>query len=189
MSPASSFAVGPLSNRPPSYQNQYNLVNEGGILRLAAVSRRILALPLPELLAEIFVHCLRQWPDSDSREALHSLCRVCRQFRAVALSTPRLWSWMSIDIEEKDEEGAYVEFCRTWLFRAGNLPISLVLVDDIGTDTPPDFEDSLLSVIVEWAERLRALEIGGAFWGNILNGERGSITGRLPLLEELTIPT
>ncbi|KAJ7171930.1 hypothetical protein C8R46DRAFT_1084273 [Mycena filopes] len=181
MSPASSFAVGPLSNRPPSYQNQYNLVNEGGILRIAAVSRRILALP-PELLAEIFVHCLRQWPDSDAREALHSLCRVCRQLRAVALSTPRLWSWMSIDIEEKDEEGAYVEFCRTWLSRAGNLPISLVLVDDM--DIAPDLDDSLLPVIMGLAERLRGLEIGGRFWGNILNGERGSITVRLPLLEE-----
>ncbi|KAJ7171954.1 hypothetical protein C8R46DRAFT_1257572 [Mycena filopes] len=187
MSP-SSFAVGPLSNRPPSYQNQYNLVNEGGFLRLAAVSRRILALP-PEILAEIFVHCLPQWPYSDARDAPHSLCCVCCQFRAVALSTPRLWSSMCIDLENKDEEGAYIDFCRTWLSRTGNLPISLLLVDDIEKEIPPDPEDSLLPVIMGLAERLRALEIGGTFWSDILNGEHGSITGRLPLLEELTIST
>ncbi|KAJ7171923.1 hypothetical protein C8R46DRAFT_1084250, partial [Mycena filopes] len=195
-----SFAVGPLSNRPPSYQNQYNLVNEGGILRLAAVSRRILALP-PELLAEIFVHCLLQWPHSETLAAPHLLCRdaraaplllcrVCRQFRVVALSTPKLWSSMCIiGFEDKDEEGAYVDFCRTWLSRTGNLPISLALVDDIVHGISPDPEDSVLSVIVEWAGRLRALEIGGRFWGDILNGEKGSITERVPLLEELTIST
>ncbi|KAJ7171955.1 hypothetical protein C8R46DRAFT_1348469 [Mycena filopes] len=179
-----SFAVGPLSNRPPSYQNQYNLVNEGGILRLAAVSRRILALP-PEILAEIFVHCLPQWPTYDALEAPHLLCRVCRQFRAVALSTPRLWSWMCIDLGDEDEEGAYIDFCRTWLSRTGSLPISLDLADDM--EAAPDPDHPLLPVIVEWAERLRALEIGGRFWGNILNGGKGSISGRVPLLEELII--
>ncbi|KAJ7154235.1 hypothetical protein C8R46DRAFT_447403 [Mycena filopes] len=156
MSPAASFALGPLSNRPPSYQNQYNLVNEGGILRLAAVSRRILALP-PEILAEIFLQCLPKWS-----WAPRTLSCVCRQFRDVALSTPRLWTSMCVDLEDEDEEGAYVDFCRTWLSRTGSLPISLDLVDDM--DVAPDPDHPLLPVIVQWGERLRALKIGGAFF-------------------------
>ncbi|KAJ7154209.1 hypothetical protein C8R46DRAFT_1119022 [Mycena filopes] len=110
---------------------------------------------------------------------------------APALSVhPKLWNSMCIiGFEDKDEEGAYVDFCRTWLSRAGNLPISLALVDDIVHGISPDPEDSVLSVILEWAGRLRALEIGGRFWGDILNGEKGSITERVPLLEELTIST
>ncbi|KAJ7171967.1 hypothetical protein C8R46DRAFT_946771 [Mycena filopes] len=183
MSLTSSFALGPLSNRPPVYQNQYLLLNEGDTFRLAVMSRRILALP-PEILAEIFVHCVEEWSDRGGQETPHSISRVCRQFRAVALSTSRLWSSICVDLELKDQQGAYVDICRIWLSRAGILPISLTLIDV--WNKRPDPKDSLITGL---SERLRALEIGGSFWAPLLSGDSGSMTRRTPLLEELIIST
>ncbi|KAJ7685547.1 hypothetical protein DFH06DRAFT_1158800 [Mycena polygramma] len=114
----SSFALSPLS------------------LRSAAVSRPILALP-PELLAEIFIHS----SDPDHNDTYNLpispnpntpplvFCAVCRQWRHIALTTPSLWG--SLLLEENfaySETGAdYVEFCRTWLSRAGSTPVTLLL--------------------------------------------------------------
>ncbi|KAF7363894.1 hypothetical protein MSAN_01047400 [Mycena sanguinolenta] len=91
----SSFALGPLSNRPPQYQNQYMLLKKDGILKLAAVSRRALASP-PETLAEIFLFCLPFHRGGhpiipNPNEAPLVLCAVCRQWRNIALDTPYLW--------------------------------------------------------------------------------------------------
>ncbi|KAF8205583.1 hypothetical protein K438DRAFT_1756949 [Mycena galopus ATCC 62051] len=104
----SSFALGPLSNRDPQYQNQNTLVvDKDGRLRYAPVSRRVLALPL-EILAEIFTYCL---PESDFvtptlTTAPLILCGLCRQWRAVAISTPELWSSLDLNLPLAAEEGA-----------------------------------------------------------------------------------
>ncbi|KAJ7029406.1 hypothetical protein C8F04DRAFT_875506, partial [Mycena alexandri] len=50
----------------------------------------ILTIPL-EILAEIFVHCLPERTTPDPKHAPQLLCQICRQFREVAMSTPRLW--------------------------------------------------------------------------------------------------
>ncbi|KAJ7311472.1 hypothetical protein DFH08DRAFT_897710 [Mycena albidolilacea] len=89
------WAVGPLSNRAPEYQNRYTLINRDGRLRYSALSRRILTLP-PEILAEIFfcrpfdedLPLVTPHPD----RAPLVLCIVCRQWRSVVLLTPKLWS-------------------------------------------------------------------------------------------------
>ncbi|KAF7363836.1 hypothetical protein MSAN_01041600 [Mycena sanguinolenta] len=147
----SSFALGPLSNRPPQYQNQYTLVNENGWLRLAAVSRRILALP-PEILAEIFIFCLPiddesylpMTPNVDDAPIV--LCAVCRQWRHVAFTTPQLWR--SILFEVRDYFPAsgdlYVEFCRKWLSRARSTSLHLCL----DTFMPGDSFNALVELVI-----------------------------------------
>ncbi|KAJ6502112.1 hypothetical protein C8R45DRAFT_1070655 [Mycena sanguinolenta] len=128
-----SSALGPLSNRPPQYQGQYTLVNKDGRLRFAAVSRRALALP-NEVLGQIFVHCLPQpTPGKYGARQLAKLdaplvlCAVCRRWRDLALTTPGLWG--SLFLEQKSVHSVsgadYVDFCRTWLSRAGSTPVSL----------------------------------------------------------------
>ncbi|KAJ7766614.1 hypothetical protein B0H16DRAFT_368402 [Mycena metata] len=172
-----SFAVGPLSNRPPAYQNQHN--EAGGYLRPAAVGRGILAV-LPEILAEIFVHCLPEWPRPDPQDAPQLLCRICRRFREVALSTPRLWSSLWVDPEKHND------FCRTWLSRAQSIPLSLKLSDDGYLPTDP--EHPLLSTIIGCSRQCRTLEISdGLFWETLLSGGSRSLNGKVPLLEELKI--
>ncbi|KAJ7036614.1 hypothetical protein C8F04DRAFT_1095119 [Mycena alexandri] len=156
--------------------------SEGGHMRLAAP---ILALP-PEILAEIFVHCLPGSPDP--QDAPYLLCHVCRQFREVAVSTPRLWSSLCVSFNDAKR---YLDFCRNgveiWLSRARSLPLSLTLSDDWDRDlfSYPHPEDTLLPAVIELSEQWRSLTLEGSFWANLL--QSGSLSGKVSLLEELFI--
>ncbi|KAJ7185368.1 hypothetical protein C8R46DRAFT_859589, partial [Mycena filopes] len=51
----------------------------------------ILTLPV-EITAAIFVHCLPEFPGHPSRTVAPMLLgRICRRWRNIACSTPRLW--------------------------------------------------------------------------------------------------
>ncbi|KAF7363824.1 F-box domain-containing protein [Mycena sanguinolenta] len=189
-----SFALGPLANRPPQYQNQYTLVNENGRLRFAALSRRALALP-NEILGEIFVYCLREpepdghpfgiLPKLDPNDAPLVLCAVCRRWREIALTTPGLWGSFSIQQDSvlSDSGADYVEFCRTWLSRAGITPVSI------------EFEAwvehkrvlSLLEVIGGLAQRWQRAWL--TFDSDLLKALRLPEAGKFPFLEQLALGT
>ncbi|KAJ7777102.1 hypothetical protein B0H16DRAFT_1504337 [Mycena metata] len=177
----SSFAVGPWA-----CQNQYSLVNKGGYLRLTTIYRPILALP-PEILAEIFIHCLPEDPGSpDPKDAPYLLCHVCHQFREVAVSIPRLWSSLHVCFDDLDK---YVNFCRngieTWLLRAKSVPLSLILDDDWGREcfSFPSPDDTLLPALLRSSGQWRSLTLAGSLWANLF--ESGSLSGKVPLLENL----
>ncbi|KAF8439930.1 hypothetical protein L210DRAFT_3645879 [Boletus edulis BED1] len=107
---------------------------EDTLVKLHAALAPIKRLP-PELLSEIFEHCL----DGSnavlfSGTARHSeapllLGRVCRSWRTVAHATPRLWR----DIVVNVCDGRYSEELRrdalpvlqTWLAHSGSLPLKL----------------------------------------------------------------
>ncbi|KAF8871500.1 hypothetical protein BD779DRAFT_460068 [Infundibulicybe gibba] len=57
------------------------------------VSCAILDLP-PEILREIFLHCIPpgEWGSFSAYDAPWLLLKVCRSWRGVAFSTPKLWS-------------------------------------------------------------------------------------------------
>ncbi|KAJ7160927.1 hypothetical protein C8R46DRAFT_810570, partial [Mycena filopes] len=51
----------------------------------------ILTIPF-EITVEIFVHCLPEFPNHpNAAVAPMLLARICRQWRNIACSTPRLW--------------------------------------------------------------------------------------------------
>ncbi|KAF8205688.1 hypothetical protein K438DRAFT_1964104 [Mycena galopus ATCC 62051] len=138
----SSFALGPLSNHPPDYQNQYMLVNKEGWLGFAAVNRRILALP-PEILTDIFFFCLP--------------FRVCRQWRNIVLSTPQLWSSICFDIDFECEYGPlYVDLVRMWFSRARRIPLWI----HWGTFQSSKPSDSLLEIICGLSQQWQDIEFG-----------------------------
>jgi hypothetical protein len=178
------WAVGPLSNRAPQYQNQYTLVNRDGKLRFSALSRRALALP-PEVLAEIFFFCLPFDEDllvvPDPDDAPLVLCAVCRQWRNVALATPKLWSSLFFDFTvweppDWDSEPLYVDMCRTWLSRAGNVPLSLRTDNRL----PDDATNPLLETIIALSQQWQSVKFG---WGVLPLPENGNY----PFLEKLNI--
>jgi hypothetical protein len=154
------WAVGPLSNRAPQYQNQYTLVNRDGKLRLAARSRRVLALP-PEILGEIFFFCLpfdkNLLVTPDPHGAPLVLCKVCRQWRSIALATPKLWSSIYFESEEALPESAalYVDFCRDWISRAGSTPLSFWL----HANASDPAVDSLLQIISGVSQQWQNIDI------------------------------
>ncbi|KAJ7311500.1 hypothetical protein DFH08DRAFT_943826 [Mycena albidolilacea] len=178
------WAVGALSNRPPQYQNQYTLVNKDGWLGLAARSRRVLALP-PELLAEIFLFCLPFDEDglpirADPDEAPLNLCAVCRQWRSITLTTPKLWSSLFLDNLIRYgpvSQALYVDLCHKWLARAQSTPL-LISLDMY---FPAAAANLLLDTVIGLSRQ----------WQNIELGENLSyslpVEENYPLLEQLCI--
>ncbi|KAF7363904.1 F-box domain-containing protein [Mycena sanguinolenta] len=196
----SSFSLGPFTNHPPQYQNQYMLVNDNGWLRIAAVNRRVLALP-PELLAEIFYFCLPFHDERphipDPNDAPLVLCAVCRQWRNVALNTPWLWSsicfdlgrladWPEIDSEDWDSDDSeweywdsgelYTDMCWDWLSRAQSIPLSISFDDSVPEGHP------LLELVCEFTHQCRDIKLPENLPRLPL-----PVDGKYPLLEKLRI--
>ncbi|KAJ7029351.1 hypothetical protein C8F04DRAFT_42224 [Mycena alexandri] len=184
----SSFALGPLSHRKPEYQKQNSLVvDRRGRLRFAALSRRTLALPL-EILAEIFLHSLP--PDDFISPSLSSaplvLCGVCCRWREIALSTPRLWNSLVLDMQLARKRTAYVELYQSWLSRARSTPISLALQDTDDADFPRTVFP-LLQTIARLSPQWRNIDVDlGVYLARILFSSNGDIDP-FPLLEKLGI--
>ncbi|KAJ7706933.1 hypothetical protein B0H17DRAFT_1034873 [Mycena rosella] len=171
--------LGPLSNREPQYQNQNTLlIDKDGRIRYAAISRRVLALP-PEILAEIFLHCLPdvEFVKPDITFAPILLCGICRPFREIALLTPGLWSSLRFDAELATER----DLIRSWLFRARKAPLSLRFHYGAGEGWDSDSARSILQTIVELAPQWRNISL------NITPGLAKLLptAGNFPLLEKL----
>jgi hypothetical protein len=92
----------------------------------------ILSLP-PEILTEVFINFLPSYPDYPPLHGIFSpllLCQICRQWRAVALSTPLLWRAIQVELTRGTSDkqlAAQLELLKTWLQRSGNCPLSLSL--------------------------------------------------------------
>jgi len=102
----------------------------------------------PELLGEVFVRCLPQTnyvtPSSNGCPLI--LTKICRQWRAVALSTPRLWASLSVSLSKVTEvSGGDVYKC--WLEKARSVPLSIRVVHDIDVS---DRNAEPLSNAVQW---------------------------------------
>ncbi|KIJ59388.1 hypothetical protein HYDPIDRAFT_118612 [Hydnomerulius pinastri MD-312] len=81
-----------------------------------------------EILGEIFMHCLP--PDAHNEPNPNTapllLTRICRPWRKVALSTPRLWCSLSVRPSHRvQQQGLF--YYHTWLSRARGCPLSLAV--------------------------------------------------------------
>lgn len=87
-------------------------------------------LPL-ELLGEIFLWCLphTKYPTPSSNDCPLIFTRVCRQWRAVALSTPRLWASLNVSLFNAAEMSSGDVYKR-WLEKAKSVPLSIRVVHD-----------------------------------------------------------
>lgn len=117
-----------------------------------------------ELHARIFAGCLSQEPyvKPAPNEAPLLLLQVCRGWRDVVLRTPELWSSLdtisNVDFDIYALEAARsadVDFCETWLSRAGNRPLSLALA--LGENS--FFADELAEVAFSYRHRFERLRI------------------------------
>ncbi|KAJ7922930.1 hypothetical protein B0H13DRAFT_84852 [Mycena leptocephala] len=95
----------------------------------------VLTLP-HEITSEIFLQSLPSTLDFDvvpnPSEAPLVLLQICRSWRTVALSTPRLWCGLDLDVRDHPKLWApekYEEFINTWFDRARTLPLSLSLCE------------------------------------------------------------
>ncbi|KAJ7901096.1 hypothetical protein B0H14DRAFT_2249812, partial [Mycena olivaceomarginata] len=82
-----------------------------------------------EIVSEIFVAFLPAYPDFLPIFGLRSpllLCRICRQWQAIAIATPELWRAIRISVShESGKAAAQLELLKTWLSRSGSCPLSI----------------------------------------------------------------
>ena len=87
-----------------------------------------------ELIPLIFQYALPTYPlDLAGRQALISLCLVCKQWQSAALSFPRFWSSVRIDMNEGEPAADPVI---SWLARSKNVRkhVSIVLQEKVHPD-------------------------------------------------------
>ncbi|KAJ6562539.1 hypothetical protein B0H19DRAFT_1144905 [Mycena capillaripes] len=112
-----------------------------------------------------------------------STCRICRQWRQIALSTPTLWRAISVIITKRDDSETLsrkLELLETWLKRSRNCRLSLVL-KCLGYETPLPIMTQFLQVAVVHCQRWEHVNALVAF------EHLHVIQGRMPLLRELII--
>ncbi|KAJ7639467.1 hypothetical protein FB45DRAFT_427295 [Roridomyces roridus] len=112
----------------------------------------------PEIITEIFVHCLSSNPDGRPRLycAPLLLLRVCRSWREIALAAPRLWTRLAIFAPQWffSKPGAVDQYVDTWFQRAKALPVSL---DFTGYDVQD--KNSIHAILSAHAPRLQPLTL------------------------------
>ncbi|KAJ7685639.1 hypothetical protein DFH06DRAFT_1029448 [Mycena polygramma] len=178
--------VYPLSNREADFRAQNILVvGKDGGLQFAPFVRHGPTVPT-EILAEIFFHCLPDDHDyvvPDVATAPLILCGICRRWREVAISTPRLWSSLRIDFDLMLKRRVYeTGFYKMWLSRAGGTPLSLFLQNE--GDVSVGLVDSLLKGIVGLSRQWRQIEVD---MGDALANFISPAENKFPLLERLDI--
>ncbi|KAF7352366.1 F-box domain-containing protein [Mycena venus] len=131
----------------------------------------VLTLPV-EITSEIFVHCL---PLVNARITLaHApfvLLKICRRWREIALSTPKLWASLDINVTSlrngvspgpsSSSSSQWVDVAAAWLRRARGNPLSVTLrhlpeVSDEDTMFQPD-----LAFIRCISHHLESLQVHG----------------------------
>ncbi|KAF9524826.1 hypothetical protein CPB83DRAFT_860538, partial [Crepidotus variabilis] len=103
----------------------------------------------PELLAEIFTFCLPtdQFHVPSCIEAPLVLTHVSSQWRAIALSTPHLWSSLHINYKDSLEDTLATEL---WLSRSGTCPLSLSIAIDFNQQAQQEILDVLCRYSTRW---------------------------------------
>ncbi|KAJ7181589.1 hypothetical protein C8R43DRAFT_969577 [Mycena crocata] len=145
----------------------------------------VLTLP-HEITSEIFLQCLTSQTDSKYKEHPHPsrapllLLQVCRTWRSIAISTPRLWAYLHVDCVKisYDFRAKLPKRIETWFGRAGSCPLSFSVGGWEG-----GLDGAILSkVFARHGPRLTSLD---------LRLERDLIDAAarvsFPLLEKLTI--
>ncbi|KAH7887193.1 hypothetical protein F5I97DRAFT_2060025 [Phlebopus sp. FC_14] len=135
----------------------------------------------PEILAEIFCHCLPENPPIPHAKTIPLvLTRVCQRWRSIAMATPQLWSSLTIPIRQVVNDEYRLQY-DTWMARAKSVPLVLV-VENIYHIDPLMITPCLL----DWLRRLfnRCCDF---FWRGYFMA--GLLTGScvMELLERLKI--
>ncbi|KAJ7467139.1 hypothetical protein FB451DRAFT_1178371 [Mycena latifolia] len=119
----------------------------------------------PEILQEIFKHCLdicypHHQPFS-SAEAPLLLCGVCGLWRTIAISTPELWAHISVYIaqETPDKVRPSPQLIKKWIARSGCQPLTLVLRDLALPSSSTDVANDLLKIFLPHIPRWESVTL------------------------------
>ena len=145
----------------------------------------------PEILAEIFLLTLpKQWQlvfKSRYRKAVLLPGQVCRIWRNISLTTPQLWSMISMDVGLQGK-GLEVEvnWVDTCLGRAGQYPLSIEIFRAKNSQLSRYTPETILipKALIESCSRWRYLRLSGS-WSWLYGGALDKVRNRLSHLQNL----
>ncbi|KAK1221265.1 hypothetical protein PQX77_015925 [Marasmius sp. AFHP31] len=164
---------------------------------LAAPFRRLSA----DIWGEIFAHCL---PTNKLGVALCTvkeppllITNICRAWRDIALSTPRLWSALHVyvpDVTSNPTFSARLEGIKMWLDRSGSRPLTLSISKKNTLSNPhaaTDFDSgpctALMDVLACYSHRWKTLSLDTGVGASHLQPFERLTREDLPLLETVYI--
>ncbi|KAF8958489.1 hypothetical protein BDZ97DRAFT_1762121 [Flammula alnicola] len=139
-----------------------------------------------EIASHIFTFYVDDlWPTR--RRAPLRLAAVCKVWREIAFSTPRIWTSTAINLNPKQKIPPQVELASQWLSRSGKLPLFITLnipVDQHTPVLPGRSTKALFQLLRTYAPRWKQLDlfIPPTFHRSFLSGLRWA-----PLLEYIKI--
>ncbi|KAJ7487356.1 hypothetical protein B0H11DRAFT_1116728 [Mycena galericulata] len=147
----------------------------------------VLSLP-PEIVSTIFENFLPTYPERPPPLGIFSplfLCRICQQWRRIAICTPTLWRAIEMEFREEDTERAEIMDSRiclleTWLSRSGDCPLSLSLCYRPSDTHPTILLAQFVRAVVLRCQRWEHIELQMPLEHLHL------IQGDMPLLRHLT---
>ncbi|KAJ7614730.1 hypothetical protein DFH06DRAFT_1240768 [Mycena polygramma] len=149
---------------------------------LASYIYPVLTLP-NEVVSEIFQQSLKpgDYYFSDPRSPLF-LGHICQRWRDIALSTPSLWTTITLDIENISKPESWLRLLDIWLTRSRQCPLYVALTDDCAR---PRCRAALarrfVDAIVPHHRRFRMLRLKVGY------DDLPKLQSELPLLRELHI--
>ncbi|KAJ7479746.1 hypothetical protein FB451DRAFT_1171846 [Mycena latifolia] len=135
----------------------------------------VLSLP-PEIVSEIFEHFLPSYPDFAPACGILSplvLCRICRQWRQIALSTPTLWRSILVNDTESEDQ---LDLLKMWLARSGDCPLAISITGGTAASLSSQYLQSAVVHCKQW-DRVEIV---------VPLAELHLIQGEMPLLRDLT---
>ncbi|KAJ7149226.1 hypothetical protein C8R43DRAFT_858110, partial [Mycena crocata] len=121
-----------------------------------------------------------------SDEAPLLLCQICRSWRNIALTTPRLWASIHIVLPGQANLPLLTGRVKTWLGRSGTVPVAITIVS---SSTPGALDcdcSDLLSVLTAASRRWRSIELA-AYHTGITPLLLSLSSEDVPLLQNLVI--
>ncbi|KAJ7725360.1 hypothetical protein B0H16DRAFT_282237 [Mycena metata] len=117
-----------------------------------------------EIIAEIFLFTLERKCDpdeqdgdywNDDRTGTLLLCKICRAWRHIAITTPSLWNILSLQLKTRPLS----DWVSTWLDRSRSFPVHLQVTWD--DKALPDVINPVISVFQSHLHHTAALSIDG----------------------------
>ncbi|KAF9450350.1 hypothetical protein P691DRAFT_726221 [Macrolepiota fuliginosa MF-IS2] len=126
--------------------------SSGGLVQEPCSLGPMTRLPV-ELLAQIFEHCLSNdsFPAPAVSQAPLLLAHTCSHWRAVAMSTPSLWSRLHITYKDPSLD---VPITSDWLRRSGCLPLLISISIDFNEQPAQEILDVICAHSSRW-QRIR----------------------------------
>nr|GAT59116.1 predicted protein [Mycena chlorophos] len=151
-------------------------------IELSEYKYPVLTLP-DDIVSEILLHCLPPYPDRPplaGRGSPTHLLGICRLWRVIALSTPRLWwsiSWQPTPDDTQEYCERALEMVQLWLDRSGSIPLSIFV--DFDVPQMPKGGDEVMQAVVAHRSRWEYANL------RFVPRQASSISGSAPQLAEL----